>query len=633
MVNGYNMNAIGDSLVVRKGPFNNIVGFSGWSVLVGITVPGQTTGTVSVTSDSNIITGSGTNFTRRFVQNSSIIIDNQVFTVYSVDSDSQITVVDPFTFSIENSTFYAVSDSSSKFSYEFRWSNDGVNFSEYGELNDLNEPGSLKYIITNSNDIVYVDIKFTVDSLVSDGSISLFDSSIFIIQGSTTSPELCHIACDDPFSTDGGAVIEVNSSANTFNPYAQNKSVNLYKQLNNIVSDMFGHEVNYFRTEPDIRTKDVSLMEYSLHNVVANKNIKILVPDNEFPEEANTFDIFGMEFAEFEVHIVHDKFKNIFGDNIRPRSKDYMFIPLINKMYEISSVSIADEFNAARSYWRIKLVKYQDRSSVIKGDFTEDITLGIEDVFGEEIKDEQVSITKPEQYQTVSHVIEDGVRSYISNSLKIVDSNLTNNYSTISKNYYDLSSVQYNQPALEYGSNSEIKSGESLSVTMWFNPKFKVSDTTTYTMLGDSNPNGFRLNLNTTDVVSITNGVSKSFNHNIIFDDKSWYSIVLNVNNTYNQISVTIFKLTEGAHGVNTVASIYSGTEPIPHNVEWSYDNKFNLVGGSLNVTNVRVFNKPLDSTEHLNIINQYIVRDNQHALVIDNAVPSLGYQRFKNAR
>jgi len=633
MVDGYNMDTIGDSLVVRKGPFNNITGFSGWTAFSGITVDNETDGTISVTSGSAIVTGKNTHFTRRFSTGSTIIINSTEFIVLSVDSDLQITVTIPFTFTLSDVQFYAISNTSNKFSYEFRWSNDGVNFSEYSVLDYLEVPGSLKYIITNSNDSIYVDIRFTVSSLEADNSITLLNSNIFRIVGSTVSPELCHIACEDPFSTDGGAVIEVTSNANTFNPYAQNKSVNLYKQLNNIVSDMFGHEVNYFRTEPDTRTRDVSLMEYSLHNVVANKNIKILVPDNEFPEEANTFDIFGMEFAEFEVHIVHDKFKDVFGDNLRPRTKDYMFIPIINKMYEISSVSIADEFNATRSYWRIKLVKYQDRSSVIKGDFEEDITLGIEDVFGEEIKDEQDSTIKPEQYQTVTHVVEDGVRTYINSSLKIIDYSLTNNYATISKNYYDLSNVQDNQPALEYGSSSEIKSGESLSTTMWFNPKFKVSNTTTYTMIGDSNPNGFRLKLNTTDIISITGGITKTFNHNIVFDENSWYSIVLNINNTYNQISVTIFKLTEGANGVNTLSKVYSGSEPTASAIEWSYTDKFNLVGGALNVTNVRVFNKPMDNTEYLNMINQYVVKDNQHALVIDNAVPSLGYQRFKNAR
>ena len=57
------------------------------------------------------------------------------------------------------------------------------------------------------------------------------------------------------------------------------------------------------------------------------------------------------------------------------------------------------------------------------------------------------------------------------------------------------------------------------------------------------------------------------------------------------------------------------------------------LKGGKLNLTCLRIFDKAIDTTEFKNVLNQYVVRDNQHALVIDNAIPSLGYQKFKNAR
>jgi hypothetical protein len=43
-----------------------------------------------------------------------------------------------------------------------------------------------------------------------------------------------------------------------------------------------------------MRTEDVHLMEYSLHNVVDKQNVKVLVPDNEFPDESMTYDVFGM---------------------------------------------------------------------------------------------------------------------------------------------------------------------------------------------------------------------------------------------------------------------------------------------------------------------------------------------------
>ena len=50
-------------------------------------------------------------------------------------------------------------------------------------------------------------------------------------------------------------------------------------------------------------------------------------------------------------------------------------------------------------------------------------------------------------------------------------------------------------------------------------------------------------------------------------------------------------------------------------------------------MTNIRVFNTPIEFEQHSNVLNQYVVRDNQLALVIDNAIPSLGFQKFANAR
>ena len=93
-----------------------------------------------------------------------------------------------------------------------------------------------------------------------------------------------------------------------------------------MTSNIFGHDVQYFRTEPDARTEDVHLMEYSLHNVIDKKTVKVLVPDNEFPEESMTYDIFGMEFAEFEIHITAAEFETVFGLGKSPRNKDYMYI-------------------------------------------------------------------------------------------------------------------------------------------------------------------------------------------------------------------------------------------------------------------------------------------------------------------
>jgi len=446
------------------------------------------------------------------------------------------------------------------------------------------------------------------------------------------------LGCDDPFGLTGAADIEPDcSSINLFNPYAQNKSGNLYKQLNNIVSDIFGHTVNYFRTTADLATKDVTLMEYSLHKVAANENIKILVPDNEFPEEANTFDIFGMEFAEFEVHIVHEKFQAIFGNGVRPRVRDYMFIPIINKMYEVNSVSIADEFNYARSYWRLKLTKYQDRTSVTKDTFgleTDSLITGIEEVFGEEIQDEQKKDSNPVQFQTITKVLEDGSRSYVDSGLTIVDEAIVNNFTTISHNHYDLSKVTTGASAIRYSAKSNMIINGQIAVTAWFRPTFEITDNFGYDIISDNiAQGGFDIKISTLKLSVIINGQATSFTHNTNLSKTKWYGIGVNIMNNSDSIEVILFSLSVSGH-VTSMVQEFTQTKPMTGGQQyWDVNSPYVLKGGKLNLTCLRIFDKAIDTTEFKNVLNQYVVRDNQHALVIDNAIPSLGYQKFKNAR
>ena len=470
-------------------------------------------------------------------------------------------------------------------------------------------------------------------------SAVVVDTSTSSDTSSSSSTSACvGLGCSDPFGALGAADIEPTCDSLTlFNPYAQNKSGNLYKQLNNIVSDIFGHTVNYFRTTADVRTKDVTLMEYSLHNVAAKDDIKILVPDNEFPEEAATFDIFGMEFAEFEVHIVHEKFKAIFGSGVRPRARDYMYIPITNKMYEVNSVSIADEFNATRSYWRLKLTKYQDRSSVIKGAYetaTDDLITGIEEVFGEEIKDEQTKDSNPVQFQTITRVLEDGSRTYIDSGLTIVDEAIVNNFQTVSHNHYDLSKVATGVNALKYATASNMPINGQIAVTAWFRPTFEITDTVGYHLISDNiSQGGFDVKISTLKISVIINGVVNDFTHNTSLSKTKWYGIAVNIMNNSENIQVMLYSLSVTGHVSSMVQEFTQTKDMVGGQQYWTNTSPYILKGGKLNITCLRIFDKAIETTEMQNILNQYVVRDNQHALVIDNAIPSLGYQKFKNAR
>ena len=56
------------------------------------------------------------------------------------------------------------------------------------------------------------------------------------------------------------------------------------------------------------------------------------------PSQEFQFDIFGMGWEDFEVHITKGQMENAFGLGKPPRARDYLFFPLMNRMYEVSSL-------------------------------------------------------------------------------------------------------------------------------------------------------------------------------------------------------------------------------------------------------------------------------------------------------
>ena len=45
------------------------------------------------------------------------------------------------------------------------------------------------------------------------------------------------------------------------------------------------------------------------------------------------------------------------------------------------------------------------------------------------------------------------------------------------------------------------------------------------------------------------------------------------------------------------------------------------------------MFNKAIEEEQHINVLHQYVVRDSQHAIIIDNAIPSLQMQQVGTGR
>jgi hypothetical protein len=649
MVVGYTANEYGDYLIASlKDPYLNTVRILDWEAIVGIQNY-KTEGTLAVTAGSTTIQGTFTNFTN-LVVGDIILLGNTQYEIASIESPITMTLTTAPDFTTTGLEFYLAENQSNKFDYEYRWSQTNMQYSEFVPLTKGSLYNDLFSLTFDATKPLWLDVKAEVASLGIGNTLSLISLTFTIETGDgviESCPQFC-VECTDPFAYDGCANIQVSCDTNLFQPYNLNKTNTIYKQLVNITNDIFGHQVQYFRTEPDKRTEDVILMEYSLFNVVGKKTLKILVPDNEFPEENPTYDVFGMEFAEFEVHITAAEFERAFGFGKTPRNLDYMYIPLINRMYEVSSVGMADEFNKSHSYWRVKLVKYQDRTAVLKNNFeqdTDNLITGVEEVFGERQKDEQIKDTNPMQFQTVSTAYRDGIRSFVDRKLTIQDYDLKNRWTVVSKNHYDLTTVNTSSVAIEYAIPSKLSSSQSMAISLWFNPRFTTADTNEYILFGDlAALNGFKLFVSQTAFRVAVAGVDYTFNHGVTLQKDNWYGFILNINNEFLQMSAHLYRLDQNNNrgtvapnrpqdASNNLIEEYSEVNNVGLPIIWTAGSNYNIRGNNTYMTNIRVFERVIEFEQHHNVLNQYVVRDNQHAILIDNSIPSLGYQRFKNAR
>lgn len=648
-VTNFTADQIGDYFFAKlQDPFTRVTKVTGWNILVGVNSP-NSVGTLTLTEGSNYISAANTNF--NMSPGNNFIVGSQVFTVASIGEDF-ITTTENATFSAQNAKWYEYIDMDNYFTYDFRWSqestsSDGGQMSELRPLNNAIGPRDLMGIQFDPEKPLWIDVKAEVYRLSALHSLSLLSVTFELETADGTiqsCPQLCG-DCDDPYVA-GCTNIVIDCSDPIYDPYSLSKPTAIYEEISELSANMWGHPVKYFRVEPDQRSRDVVLMEYSLYNVKEQGQLKIIVPDNELPTREFSYDIFGMGFEDFEIHVTKGQMEQAFGPGIHPRPRDYMYIPRMNRMYEVSSVSFADEFNQEMTYWRVMLKKYEERSSSIVDEGSaieqtmDDLYTGIEEVFGEEIQDEYAQSTKPEQYQTVFSEVGDGIRERIHNGLVISDKELRNKWTIISKNYYDLESVKdLGIECLVYNKYSQLQATDNLAFTAWIKPNFTSQTAEQVIFDGMQDNKGLKLTINKNLIKAYINDLVLEYPFTVQPENGQWYGIVYNLNNKYLNTAAYVYKLDPASNAISSMTVSDTLDEVMDQKFElsgtlgWVSPKKWSLMPGKLAMTNIRLFTKTIGKDQHKNILQQYIVRDNRLAHIIDNAVPSIQLRKYNQSR
>ena len=193
------------------------------------------------------------------------------------------------------------------------------------------------------------------------------------------------------------------NSTNLFSPYTNlDCALLLQQQLSDLVICMFGIPIYYFRVLPNKETADYTFKEYILHNVVAVKQMKLMIQDGQMPSSKPNFSEFDFDWeVDWEVELSKTAFAAAFGNDAFPKHQDFIYVPMMKRMWNVNAAY--DEKNEGLLWrsttWKLGLVKYNEYTNVDSDNFDsiidDMIVNNYEEVFGkhERIEQERLSGT------------------------------------------------------------------------------------------------------------------------------------------------------------------------------------------------------------------------------------------------
>lgn len=326
---------------------------------------------------------------------------------------------------------------------KMRYSSDRGNWSLWYSFTptDLSELTVLDF----GNAPVFLEVKYEYDDTtyepitapLSIGSIKFRLNSTHIDQDLFTPTVYC--------SNERCPAIVAEREA-SFKPYEVGTAIGIAKELSLQTNKLFGHEVVYFKTEPDRAGGDFIFKEWTLFKTTDRKCVKVVVPNNTFPDNKPNFTEFGVDFEiPFEIHIDHIYFQSIFGPDTQPRKRDYMYFPLTNRMYEIQGSYLYRGFMMEPLYWKVQLTKFSPNIDMLMKTedrkFLDNIIMSSDELFGAQAEEQKKDALDKKQYKTISHKFDETRRS-IHADLKNKILDYTFNYAPLIEYYYDMSGVK-----------------------------------------------------------------------------------------------------------------------------------------------------------------------------------------------
>ena len=274
---------------------------------------------------------------------------------------------------------------------------------------------------------------------------------------------------------DTGGFINVNNMVQSF----YNNALN----INQAVSNMVGIDVQWMRAVPVERQSDVIFQEHTLYNVDCPVDVRVVASNSDYNPGNFNIDYFGIEYdAPFEIQVDKTTWENAFGHDVMPQKGDIVYIKLMNLLFEVATSTIIYGFGERETGYKVNLKKYTPRAIRRENGVHEtidDLTVGIEELFGDDISREVADIVDPEQTDMNNNTVKrDVFKTADLRSVVIEDVFLQQPGIHIARSYYNMEKAT---ETVIYQTGDEVSKGEYRLLTAWVR-MHSVTETESVTM-------------------------------------------------------------------------------------------------------------------------------------------------------
>lgn len=464
-----------------------------------------------------------------------------------------------------------------------------------------------------------------------------------------------------PWNPTGCDNLLTNNVANINDMNLMNSVVDLHDQLNKYVEAKTGWDFDYYYTDPDKKGVDMILYENQLLNVIMKRPMKVVVPENQFPSDQISFSGFGMDLIlQFEVHILRDSFKKVFGVESRPREGDYMYLCNTNLIYEVEQVLDKKDVMNATFYWRVILKKYEQQArrryaKTKDGQDAKNTTEALvkyttlDDLFSD---DNSIDIKKNSQKQEV-HLTEginesQQANDHINNNRTLIselDKSITFNHEVVwnasnivSENQYVLPYMRTNgKRMIEYKfDDNSVNKTHNRGISMWikFENHNHEYDYLLFNNYDYNKQEGYKLQLFDGKLIFTIN--QDNYELPVILNNNVWYAIYAFANqededmelavyrrqsengktlSNSNLIKVAGYNMSLNKFEFEIEENLYIGGVDINYDPLINHKNKDNYF-----ITNIRLWTEPITKKKRSAILNQQKVKDTHLVRLTDAA-------------